>query len=84
MCLIAQKAYTTDIKADIVAFRGRRDGPREHHTRSEYVIDTSVLGTIVDSLRAGPYQGCRGRMRREQAAMGYVPECVLFPGTMWP
>lgn len=28
--LVAQKAYTTDIQADIVAFRRRQDGLREH------------------------------------------------------
>jgi hypothetical protein len=51
---IAQKAYTTDIQAEIVAFRGTPGRSERAYTRSEYVVGTSVLGTIVDSPGAGP------------------------------
>ena len=52
--LIAQKAYTADTQADIVAFRGRRGRSERACRRSEYVIRTSVLGTIVVSPGASP------------------------------
>ena len=52
--LLAQKPYTVDTQADIVAFRGRRGRSERACTRSEYVIRTSVLGTIVVSPGASP------------------------------